>query len=121
LEISGIILKNAIKGRGYTQQEASDKLGITRQKLSMLLGLEVLGEDVIQNVKEKLKINLLSVESEGAVNELQERVEPFGDDKWIDHKLSFIENLEKLIQFKTQGFITEDEFQRIKNKIIPKD
>lgn len=46
---------------------------------------------------------------------------PFGDDRWINKNLSMLENLDKVVEYYKAGLITEEEFIRIKGKIIPKD
>lgn len=55
---TGKELKNAIKGKGLTVQEAADKLGISRQTLSTQFGKAEVDPDLLQNVKTKLKILL---------------------------------------------------------------
>lgn len=65
-------MKYALKVNGLTQEEAANKLGITRQKLSMWLQLDSISNSVIQNINDALNINLrsnayeLSVENPGS-------------------------------------------------------
>jgi len=60
LIISGIILKEAIKKIGLTQFEAANILGVSRQTLNSWCSRSNLDQDIINNVKTKLKISLTS-------------------------------------------------------------
>lgn len=84
LVISGIILKRALQGAGLKQDEAAKKLGISRPTLSVWCNKDSLSQDIIQNVKTKLGIDLLKaliadenmsvVDGTDQVRELTERL-----------------------------------------------
>ena len=54
----GEILKNLIRGAGLSQQQAADKMGITRQTLFSYTHRNQLTLDILQNVKERLGLEL---------------------------------------------------------------
>ncbi|QTE35991.1 hypothetical protein J3L18_23035 [Mucilaginibacter gossypii] len=53
-------LKLALRGAGYTQEEAANKLEISRQTLSNYLKMAEFPDVLLQNVKARLGIDLLS-------------------------------------------------------------
>lgn len=57
--VSGIILKESVKNAGLTQLEASNLLGVSRQTFNSWCSRSELDPDIIENVKTKLKIDLL--------------------------------------------------------------
>lgn len=58
MKISGKKLNSAIKSLDITQEIAASKLGIARQTLSQFFKHEELSEEILQNVKSKLGIDL---------------------------------------------------------------
>ncbi|MXV16873.1 LexA family transcriptional regulator [Hufsiella ginkgonis] len=58
MEISGIILKRALSLAGLTQQEAADRLGISRQTLNSWCQKGLLSQEIVDNIKSKLNIVL---------------------------------------------------------------
>lgn len=58
MNINGKKLKIAIKSADLTQEQAAEKLNVTRQALSQWLKHETLSDEIIQNVKSKLNIDL---------------------------------------------------------------
>lgn len=58
MEINGKKLRLAIKSLDLTQEEAAKRLGIARQTLNTWFNLAALNNDIIQNVKTKLGIEL---------------------------------------------------------------
>lgn len=58
MEINGIKLKEAIRKNYPNQQTAADKLGVSRQTLSTWFRLGKLDNEILQNVKTKLAIDL---------------------------------------------------------------
>ncbi len=61
LIISGIILKRALQGAGLKQDQAAKMLGVSRPTLSIWCNKDALSQDIIQNVKSRLGIDLLKV------------------------------------------------------------
>lgn len=66
---TGLDLKNAIKGKGLTIEQAAKLLGISRQTLSTYLGKAKIEEELERNVKTKLKITLQNGVEETLVNQ----------------------------------------------------
>lgn len=58
MELIGIRLKNAIKGKGLTVADAANTLGISRQTLSAYFKHSEFEDDFLQNVKTSLGIDL---------------------------------------------------------------
>jgi transcriptional regulator with XRE-family HTH domain len=65
LTTKGKKLKLALRGAGYTQEEAANMLGISRQTLSNYLKMADFPDDLLQNVKTKLEIDLTLDEDDG--------------------------------------------------------
>jgi len=61
LTINGENLKKAVRSTGMTVQEAADKLGVSRQMLYIYYKSGELEPDLLQNVREKLGIDLHNV------------------------------------------------------------
>lgn len=121
MTIKGIILKKALKSLDLTQQDAADKLGVSRQTVVNWCGKAELDIEILHIVKTNLGIDLEKYKPNSTISVAQGReIEPYGDQRWINPRLSFMENLENLINFKKEGDITEEEFIRIKSKIMPK-
>jgi len=57
--MEGTKLKNAIAGKGLTQEEAANKLGIARQTLTNWMNRGLLDDDVKHKVSRALEIDLL--------------------------------------------------------------
>lgn len=55
--LTGLELKNAIRGKGLTIEEAAEKLGISRQQLHYYLNKGKLPPDFLEKVKESLDIS----------------------------------------------------------------
>lgn len=118
--VKGIILKKALKSLDLTQQDAADKLGVSRQTVVNWCGKAELDIEILHIVKTNLGIDLEKYKPSSTISVAQDRdIEPYGDQRWVNPRLSVMENLEKLINFKNNGDITEKEFLRIKSKIIP--
>lgn len=62
-------IKNGIRGKGLSLQEAADLLGITRQTLHNQINSAHIKESFIQKVKIKLGISFDSSESNSLVQE----------------------------------------------------
>ncbi len=63
--ISGIILKEALRTSGITQEFAAKRLGISRQTLSTWCGRSALGDRIVRSVKTKLSIDLTKIAEDG--------------------------------------------------------
>lgn len=74
LKITGKTLKTAIRAKDLTQEQAANKLGITRQTLSVWLKMDTIGSDVIQSVKEQLGIDLSKDLGDPVTNEQDEEL-----------------------------------------------
>lgn len=135
-----IRLKDVRKETGLTQSKFGEKIGYAQNTVSEnenYEGLVKSGKSIAFRYLEKVcevydkDIEWLITGRAGqgknrsAKKEFQvtERypVAPFGDDRWINKNLSMMENLDKVIEYYKEGLISEEEFKRIKSKIIPKD
>lgn len=58
MKISGKILKLALKKHNISQENAGNKLGVARQTVGIWMKSELINDDVVRNVKEKLGIDL---------------------------------------------------------------
>ena len=61
MTIKGEILKKAVRSAGMTVQDAANKLGMSRQMLYIYYKIGELEPDLLQNVREKLGIDLHNV------------------------------------------------------------
>lgn len=61
-------IKNAIRGRGLTMEDAADKLGISRPTLFNKLNAAEIDKEFLQNVEEKLGINVGAPERSSGVH-----------------------------------------------------
>lgn len=58
LKIKGIILKQKLQENGIRLEDAAKTLGVSRPTLTNWCSREKLGEDILENVKSKLNIDL---------------------------------------------------------------
>lgn len=114
--MNGLDLKRLREEKGVSQQQLSEATGVKRGTIGRIeaSGEEIKKVDVLTAFNKFFKTEQQSVAEE-------RRIAPYGDTRWIDPNLSVMENLQKIIDFKREGLITETEFNRIKSKIIPKD
>jgi len=100
LVISGLILKNALKKSGLTQMEAAGKLGVSRQTLNSWCSKSSLDEEVIDQVKSSLDIDLFKI-ADGSVVLYEQPKNLVGEIKLIYELLAmkdkYIEKLEEEI------------------------
>lgn len=111
--------------RGLNDTEAAKMLGVSSQQIanycktkrfrrSTLTEIQSIFEDFILNNIEDRKRNRFQVTE-------KHKAAPMSDDHWINPNLSVMENLDKLVKWWENGALTKEEFERLKEKVIPKD
>lgn len=105
--ISGKDLKKAIKSLDITQQEAADKIGVSRQTVVTWTGKSILDDQICQIVKDKLGVDLHELKGDSARDglKLPEATPLFNNpyaDKLIDRLEKEIQNRDKQIEDKNK-------------------
>lgn len=115
MKIKGIILKQALQIENITQEEAAKRLNVSRPTVSVWCNKEILTDDIIGAVKDKLDIDLTSVRygSRAMVSDKNASTE----DLMVLYK-SLIEEKDKRIQDKDGLIQAQINSLRDKDEII---
>lgn len=89
--MTGDQLKIEIKKLGLTQNEAANKIGVSRQTLSIWMRLAIIDEGTVELVKTKL--NIMSDPNNPTAQGLQDK-----KDEQIDRLLGIIESQQRTIE-----------------------
>lgn len=95
---AGNQLRNAIKKKGLTQEEAAELLGITRQTIGIWLKRQVFDANTLHRIRQKLGVNLDSSEEAKELDNINVPREVFDKiSQLIDANCSQKEDISSLV------------------------